>query len=187
MKLYRKGGRGPIHRGSRQVKRSKLDEISDRQNAPIEWLLRRIAQKKELKEGESQGDADNVNFDLDGGGGDSCKEVDGKIVCFTDSSAEELSEMATEDEGGDKKPLSLTLADLIKGGRGLRQQSLKNRKKRVGKRRELDLNPDRAREFAVRNPIARARYKSLQRRLARSEGREKAGEQGGYKIIKASF
>ena len=47
--------------------------------------------------------------------------------------------------------------------------------RRVGRRREFDLNPDRARVFEVRNPIARARYKSLQRRLARSQGREDAG------------
>ena len=99
-------------------------------------------------------------------------------------SAEELGEMATEDERGEGKPLSLVLADLIKGGRDVRQSSLKKRKKRVGKRRELY---SKDKQLGMRNPLARARYKSLQRRLARSEGREEAGEEGGYQVIKASF
>ena len=51
----------------------------------------------------------------------------------------------------------------------------RNQVERVGRRREVDLDPDPAREFAVRNPFARARYKSLQKRLARSQGREDAG------------
>ena len=84
--------------------------------------------------------------------------------------------MATEDERGDKKPFSLVLADLIQSGRQARQKSLKSRRSRVGRRRELDLAPfDRARLVEVRNPLARARYKSLQKRLARSQGREDAG------------
>ena len=178
------GKTNPVSKGSRSVSKSKLEDIEDRQIAPIESLLRRMALKKELKKGESKGDADDVNFDLEGGGGEPCTEVDGKTVCFTDASAEELGEMATEDERGEGKPLSLVLADLIKGGRDVRQSSLKKRKKRVGKRRELY---SKDKQLGMRNPLARARYKSLQRRLARSEGREEAGEEGGYQVIKASF
>ena len=48
----------------------------------------------------------------------------------------------------------------------------RNQVERVGRRRELYSKNKR---FGIRNPIARARYKSLQRRLARSQGREDAG------------
>ena len=188
MEVYRRGGRNPrnpVHKGSRSVKRSKLDDISDRQIAPIEAFLRRIALKKEQEKGESKGDADDVNFDLEGGGGESCTEVDGKTVCFTDASAEELGEMATEDEKGDRKPFSLALADIIKGGRDLRQDFLRGQKKFFGKRREVDLDPDRGRSAMVRNPFARALYRRAQRKLAKSEGREDAGAYGGFQIIKS--
>lgn len=165
-------------KGSRSVDRERLGEIREDRNAPIESLLRRIAMKKELEKGESKGDSmdiGDVDFG-DGTQGESCKVVDGKVQCASyGTSSEDLSEMATEDEKGDKKPFSLVLADLIKGVREGRQSSLESRMKRVGKRREVDLDPDRAREFAVRNPFARARYKSLQKRLARSKGREDAG------------
>jgi hypothetical protein len=191
MEIYRKGGKtNPISKGSRSVKRSKLRDIEDRQIAPIESLLRRIAMKQELKEGESKGAIEDstggVDFSM-GSEGESCKEVDGKIVCgaYGYDQGDAADSAAGEDRK--KKSMALMFADLIKGVRDARQTSLKNRKKRVGKRRELDLNPDPAREFSIRNPFARARYKSLQRRLARSEGREDAGEKGGYKIIKASF
>tara|TARA_R110002020_G_scaffold134817_3_gene301052 strand:- start:56 stop:655 length:600 start_codon:yes stop_codon:yes gene_type:complete len=180
------GKTNPVSKGSRSVSKSKLEDIEDRQIAPIESLLRRIAMRQELKEGESKGDSlgsEGVDFSM-GSEGESCTEVDGEIVCFTDASAEELGEMATEDERGEGKPLSLVLADLIKGGRDVRQSSLKKRKKRVGKRRELY---SKDKQLGMRNPLARARYKSLQRRLARSEGREEAGEEGGYQVIKASF
>jgi len=139
-----------------------------------------MAERKRLKEGESEGDnivdLGNVDFG-DGTQGESCKEVDGKIQCASyDTSSEDLGEMATEDEEGDRKPFSLAIADAIRGFRDARQKSLQNRMTRVGKRRELDLAPfDRSRLIEVRNPIARARYKSLQRRLARSKGREDAG------------
>tara|TARA_R110000824_G_scaffold124333_2_gene282729 strand:- start:55 stop:621 length:567 start_codon:yes stop_codon:yes gene_type:complete len=185
MEVYRRGGRNPVNKGSRRVKSSKLDAISDRQIAPIEFLLRRMALKKELKKGESKGDADDVNFDLEGGGGESCTEVDGKTVCFTDASAEELGEMATEDEKGDRKPFSLALADMIKGGRDLRQDFLRGQKKFFGKRRELDLDPNRSSSTMVRNPFARALYKRAQRKLAKSEGREDKAARGGFQIIKS--
>jgi len=165
-------------KGKRSIGRKKEQDIRSRQEAPIESLLRRIAMRKEIEEGESKGDSmdiGDVDFG-DGTKGESCKVVDGKVQCASyGTSSEDLSEMATEDEKGDKKPFSLVLADLIKGVREGRQSSLESRMKRVGKRREVDLDPDRAREFAVRNPFARARYKSLQKRLARSQGREDAG------------
>ena len=181
------GQTNPMYKGNRSVSRKKLREIEERQEAPIESLLRRIAMRKELKEGESEGDSidiGNVDFG-DGTEGESCKVVDGKVQCASyGTSSEDLSEMATEDEEGEEKPLSLVLADLIKGGRDVRQSSLKKRLKKVGKRRELY---SKDKQFGMRNPLARARYKSLQRRLARSEGREDAGEEGGYQVIKASF
>jgi hypothetical protein len=185
IKAYNRGGKDPASKGKRSVKKSKLDDISDRQIAPIEAFLRRIALKKEQEKGESKGDADDVNFDLEGGGGESCTEVDGKTVCFTDASAEELGEMATEDEKGDRKPFSLALADIIKGGRDLRQDFLRGQKKFFGKRREVDLDPDRGRSAMVRNPFARALYRRAQRKLAKSEGREDAGAYGGFQIIKS--
>jgi len=173
MRVYKTGGK-------RQLSQSKTSKIRNRQSAPIESLLRRMAARKELKKGESEGDnivdLGDVDFG-DGTQGESCQVVDGKIQCASyDTSSEDLGEMATEDEKGDRKPFSLAIADSIKGFRDARQKGLKNRMKRVGRRRELDLAPfDRSRVIEVRNPIARARYKSLQRRLARSQGREDAG------------
>jgi hypothetical protein len=165
-------------KGKRSISRKKEQAIRSRQEAPIESLLRRIAMRKEIEEGESKGDSmdiGDVDFG-DGTQGESCKVVDGKVQCASyGTSKEDLSEMATEDEKGERKPFSLVLADLIKGIREGRQESLKRRMKRVGPRREIDLDPDPAREFAVRNPFARARYRSLQKRLARSKGREDAG------------
>tara|TARA_R100001594_G_scaffold16704_1_gene34355 strand:- start:21 stop:635 length:615 start_codon:yes stop_codon:yes gene_type:complete len=183
------GQTNPVHKGSRSVSRKKLKEIEERQIAPIEALLRRIAMRQELKEGESEGDAfssESVDFGS-GSEGESCREVDGKIVCgaYGYDQGDAADSAAGEDR--EKKPLSLVLADLIKEGRDVRQSSLKKRLKKVGKRRELDLDPSRSEQKLIRNPLARARYKSLQRRLARSEGREKAGEDGGYQVIKASF
>ena len=170
MRVYKTGGK-------RQLTQRQISDIRNRQSAPIESLLRRMAARKELKEGESEGNyIGDVDFG-DGTQGESCQEVNGEIQCASyDTSSEDLGEMATEDEKGEKKPFSLVLADLIQSGRQARQKSLKSRRSRVGRRRELDLAPfDRARLVEVRNPIARARYKSLQRRLARSQGREDAG------------
>ena len=181
------GQTNPVSKGSRSVKRSKLKDIEDRQIAPIESLLRRIAMKQELKEGESKGDAEASTGEIDfsmGSEGESCKEVDGKIVCgaYGYDQGDAADSAAGEDR--EKKSMALILADLIQGGRDARQTSLKNRMKRVGKRRELY---SKDKQVGMRNPIARAIYKSLQRRLARSEGREDAGESGGMQLIKASF
>tara|TARA_B100000424_G_scaffold174518_1_gene134731 strand:+ start:395 stop:973 length:579 start_codon:yes stop_codon:yes gene_type:complete len=179
IKKYSPGGRNPRSKGKRSVDKSKLSSISQRQVAPIESLLRKIAQRKELKEGESKGDSislGDVNFG-DGTEGESCKIVDGKVQCASyGPSKEDISEMATEDEKGDKKPFSLVLADIIKGGRDLRQDFLKSQKKYFGKRREVDIDPDRGSATLVRNPFARALYKRAERKLAKSEGRESAGE-----------
>ena len=180
------GQTNPVHKGSRSVSRSKLEEIEERQIAPIESLLRRIAMKQELKEGESEGDALS-DFSVDfgsGSEGESCREVDGKIVCgaYGYDQGDAADSAAGEDR--EKKAMALILADLIQDTRDVRQSSLKDRLKRVGKRRELY---SKDKQHGIRNPIARARYKSLQRRLARSEGREEAGEDGGYQVIKASF
>ena len=173
MRVYKTGGK-------RQLSQSERSKIRKRQKAPIESMLRRMAERKRLKEGESEGDdivdLGDLKFE-DGTEGESCKEVNGKIECASyGPSKEDVQDMATEDEGGDRKPFSLAIADAIKGFRDARQKSLQNRMTRVGRRRELDLAPfDRSRLIEVRNPIARARYKSLQRRLARSKGREDAG------------
>ena len=66
----------------------------------------------------------------------------------------------------------------------MQEESLKNRMKNVGGRRELY---SKDKQVGMRNPIARARYRSLQRRLARSEGREDAAKNSGFQVIKASF
>ena len=179
IKKYDAGGKNPAKKGKRSVSQEKLSEISQRQIAPIEALLRRIAQRQELKEGESDGDSislGNVDFG-DGTEGESCKIVDGKVQCASyGTSSEDLGEMATEDEKGDRKPFSLVLADLIKGGRDLIQDFLKSQKKYFGKRREVDINPDRSEATLIRNPFARALYRRAQKKLAKSEGRESAAQ-----------
>tara|TARA_A100001201_G_scaffold1761_5_gene4521 strand:+ start:4414 stop:4992 length:579 start_codon:yes stop_codon:yes gene_type:complete len=179
IKKYGPGGKNPAKKGKRSVSQEKLSEISQRQIAPIEALLRRIAQRQELKEGESDGDSislGNVDFG-DGTEGESCKIVDGKVQCASyGTSSEDLGEMATEDEKGDRKPFSLVLADLIKGGRDLRQDFLKSQKKYFGGRREVDINPDRSEATMIRNPFARALYRRAQKKLAKSEGRESAAQ-----------
>jgi len=180
------GQTNPVYKGSRSVSRKKLREIEDRQVAPIESLLRRIAMKQELKEGESEGDSMDIG-DVDfgsGSEGESCREVDGKIVCGSYGYDQGDAADSAAGEDREKKAMALILADLIQDTRDVRQSSLKDRLKRVGKRREVY---SKDKQYGMRNPIARARYKSLQRRLARSEGREDAGEEGGYQVIKASF
>ena len=76
MRVYRTGGK-------RQLSRSKTSKIRNRQIAPIESLLRRMAERKRLKEGESEGDdivdLGDVKFE-DGTEGESCKEVNGKML-----------------------------------------------------------------------------------------------------------
>ena len=186
LKTYDYGGTlNPIKRGSRSLSRTKLRNIKERQVAPIETLLRRIAMNQELKEGESDGDAvastGQVDFSF-GSEGDSCKEVDGKTVCGAYGYDQGDAADSASGEDREKKPTALVLADLIQGARDARQKSLTSRMKNVGKRRELY---SKDKQFGIRNPIARARYKSLQRRKARSEGREEAGD--GIQRIKASF
>jgi len=174
----------PVLKGNRSVSRSKLKDIKERQIAPLESLLRKIVMKQELKKGESEGDSissEGVDFNS-GSEGDSCKEVDGEIACGAYGYDQgDVADSGSEEER-DKKSMALILADLIAGGRDARQASLKNRMKSVGGRRELY---SKDKQVGARNPFARARYKSLQRRLARSEGREEAGED--IQRIKASF
>ena len=122
-----------------------------------------------------------VDFSF-GSEGDSCKEVDGKIVCGSYGYDQGAAADSASGEDREKKPIALVLADLIQGARDARQKSLTSRMENVGKRRELY---SKDKQFGIRNPFARARYKSLQRRLARSEGREEAGE--GIQRIEASF
>ena len=176
----------PVLKGNRSVSRSKLKDIKERQVAPLESLLRKIVMKQELKEGESEGDSissEGVDFNS-GSEGDSCREVDGEIVCGAyDSDQGDAADSGSEKDR-EKKSMALILADLILGGRDARQESLKNRMKNVGGRRELY---SKDKQVGMRNPIARARYRSLQRRLARSEGREDAAENSGFQAIKASF
>lgn len=73
----------PVLKGNRSVSKTKLDDIKERQIAPLESLLRKIVMKQKLKEGESKGDSissEGVDFNS-GSEGDSCREVDGEIVC----------------------------------------------------------------------------------------------------------
>ena len=81
-----------------------------------------------------------------------------------------------EDSGSekdrDKKSIALILADLISERRDGRQSSLENRMKNVTRRELYSKN----KQFGMRNPFARARYRSLQKKLARSEGRENAAK-----------
>tara|TARA_R110001583_G_scaffold110181_1_gene259148 strand:- start:17914 stop:18507 length:594 start_codon:yes stop_codon:yes gene_type:complete len=183
-KMDEGGQTNPIKKGSRSVDRKKLRDIKGRQSAPIEALLRRIAMNQELKEGESKGDSsgsEGVDFNS-GLEGESCREVDGKTVCGAYGYDQGDAADSGSGEDRDKKSMALILADLIQGGRDARQSSLKNRMNRVGERRELY---SKDKQVGMRNPFARARYKSLQRRKARSEGREEAGED--IQRIKASF
>jgi hypothetical protein len=157
----------------------------------VESMLRSIAKRKKSREAEAEGASkgDSIDFNLDGGEGESCKEVDGIIQCFDDPTAEELSEMATEDEAEVKEPFSLRLAESIARRRDRISDRLKDRESRLRPRRTLDLNPENWGKYQkgpsvdLRNPFARARTRSLQRRQARKEGRKKKGT--GIKFIKS--
>ena len=168
---------------------TRINNIEDRQIAPIEKLLRSMDQRKKYKEAGSQGDdSTEVNIDFGAGGGDdSCKEVDGKMVCSAYDGGSADGGASSDGGGGetkDRKSLALSLAEGIANFRDFRQTSLGNRKSNVLGRRYFGTknNPTN-----IENPFAKARYKSLQRRLARSEGRENAGGGGGMQLINASF
>ncbi len=66
-----------------------------------------------------------------------------------------------------------------------RQDRLADRMSNVKKRTTLATDPRRGEYREFRNPFARMRYRGLQRKEARSEGRSDAG--GGPQYITASF
>tara|TARA_R110000823_G_C15670187_1_gene473043 strand:- start:61 stop:624 length:564 start_codon:yes stop_codon:yes gene_type:complete len=175
IKTYEYGGKSkPEHKGKRSVSRTKLKAIKNRQIAPFESLLRGIVAKQELKKGESKGDSissEGVDFNS-GSEGESCREVDGKTVCGAYGYDQGDAADSGSEKDRDKKSIALILADLISERRDGRQSSLENRMKNVTRRELYSKN----KQFGMRNPFARARYRSLQKKLARSEGRENAAK-----------
>ena len=161
------------------VSKTRRDNISDRQIAPIERMLRNMAEKKRRKEGESEGDVysfennDVQDMTTGGCGPEGC-------AAFDESSGEAGFEA--------KEPLSLRLANSIAGFRQGRQDWMMDKKATANRHRDFVVtNPNtRQTTYLGKNPFARARYKSLQRRIARSEGREAAGG-GGTQYVRASF
>mgnify|MGYP003119918213 CR=1 FL=1 len=167
---FEAGGRRKRSRKLKSVSRKRLNNISNRQIAPIERLLRKMGEhkqyKRNLEANASQGDA----YSFDDGEQDI---LDGD--CGPDGCA------AFDEEGGEaefiqKPPLSLRLADAIAGFRDTRQGWMHNKKANAADNKNFGYRDlDGRTHFIGKNPFARARYKSLQRRIARSEGREDYG------------
>ena len=159
MNIYRRGGKSSF----RKVKGTRLSNIKDRQIAPIERMLRKIGERKKNKD---------VKDAPDGG--------EGQMVCTKDGCEQGGADAEKSAELNDPKldakdPLALRVADFIKQRRQERQKRLKRRRGRASKRATLRVGSRQDPLGYVRNPFARSRYRRLQRRLARSEGRELAG------------
>ena len=107
-----------------------------------------------------------------------------KDGCFVKPSQETV-EAYNDPKNQPKDPLALRMANWMAKQRRDRQDRLADRKSNVLKRTTLETDPRRGEYREFRNPFARARYRSLQRKEARSKGRSDAG--GGPQYITASF
>ena len=159
MNTYRRGGK----RSFRKVKSKRLSNIKDRQMAPIERMLRKIGEHQKYKD---------VKDAPDGGEGEMVCTKDG---CEQGGADAEKSAELNDPKLDAKDPLALRVANFISNRRQDRQKRLKERKRRTSKRATLRVGPKEDPLGYIRNPFARSRYRRLQRRLARSEGRELAG------------
>ena len=166
MKLYKKGGKKSRFR---KVSTDRLDDIRDRQIAPIERMLRNIGMNKKTRDVMDPPDA----------GEDTVCTEEG---CFVKPSQETV-EAFNDPKNQAKDPLALRIANWMAKQRQSRQDRLGDRMTRTQKRTTLATDPRRGEYREFRNPFARARYRRLQRKEARSEGRSDAG--GGIQYIKS--
>ena len=171
MKVYRKGGKKKSR--FRKVSKDRLENIRDRQIAPIERMLRNIGMNKKMRDVMDPPDAG-----------------EGQMVCTKDGCEQggadaEKSADFNDPKNQPKDPLSLRVANFMAKKRRDRQDRLSDRMTRTKKRTTLETDPRKGEMMEFRNPFARARYRRLQRRKARSEGRGDAG--GGMQYIKGSF
>ena len=179
---FEAGGKRRKREKIKGVSKTRQDNIRDRQIAPIERMLRQMGENKKFKEQVAAGASEGDVYSFNDGEQDMVTGDCGEGGCA-----------AFDEEGGEaefipKEPLSLRLADKIAGFRDSRQDWMKNKKATANKHRDFGFtNPNtRQTTYIGKNPFARARYKSLQRRIARSEGRGTAGG-GGTQYIRASF
>lgn len=161
MKVYKKGGKKNKSK-FRKVSEDRLQNISDRQNAPIERLLRRIGKRKKERAVTDPPDAGEETV---------CTEEG----CYVKPSKDTI-EAYNDPKNQPKDPLSLRIADFIARKRVERQEDLASKKSKAQRRATLATDPRRGEYREFRNPFARARYRSLQRREARSKGRSAAGQ-----------
>lgn len=136
----------------------------------LEKLLRDLSKRKDRK---------NIDTAPDGGEEEVCTSEG----CFTKPSKEALDSFNDPKESREDRSMLELLADLIGGSRDVRQKSLDNRIKRVKNRAEIG-------NTGLANPFSVLRSRSLQKRKARSEGREDTGgsaDGGGWQYIKGSF
>ncbi len=169
MKIYRKGGKNKSK--FRRVSQDRLDNIRDRQIAPIERMLRNIGMNKKMRDVMDPPDAGE-------------EQVCTKDGCFVKPSKETV-EAYNDPKNQPKDPLALRIANFMAKKRRDRQDRLADRMSNVKKRTTLATDPRRGEYREFRNPFARMRYRGLQRKEARSQGRGDAG--GGVQYIKASF
>ena len=172
---FEAGGKRKRSKKLKGVSRTKLRKIEDRQFAPIERILRKMGERKQLKHQLAKGASRGDVYSFDDGEQDMVTGSCGPEGCAA------FDEYGGESEHGKEKkpPLSLRLANSIAGFRDSRQDWMRNKKATANKHRDfLHTNPNtRQTTYIGKNPFARARYKSLQRRIARSEGR---GNYGGF-------
>lgn len=159
MNIYRRGGK----RSFRKVKGTRLSNIKNRQIAPIERMLRKIGEHQKYKD---------VKDAPDGGEGEMVCTEEG---CEQGGADAEKSAELNDPKLDAKDPLALRVANFISDRRQARQDRLRRRKNRTSKRTTLRVGPMEDPIGYIRNPFARARYRRLQRKIARSEGRELAG------------
>ena len=170
MEIYRRGGKKSRFR---RVSKDRLENIRDRQIAPVERMLRNIGMNKKMRDVMDPPDA----------GEDTVCTKDG---CFVKPSQETV-EAYNDPKNQPKDPLALRIANWMAEQRRNRQDRLADRKSNVLKRTTLATDPRRGQYREFRNPFARMRYRGLERKEARSEGRSDAGGGGGMQHIKASF
>ena len=147
---FETGGKTRKREKIQGVSKTRQDSIRDRQIAPIERMLRNMAEKKRREEGESEGDVYSFeNNDVqDMTTGENCK--DGVCAAFDGDGGGEAGFEA-------KEPLSLRLANSIAGFRDSRQDWMRNKKATANKHRDfLHTNPNtRQTTYIGKNPFAR--------------------------------
>tara|TARA_R110000824_G_scaffold183471_2_gene364497 strand:+ start:161 stop:721 length:561 start_codon:yes stop_codon:yes gene_type:complete len=171
---FEAGGKRKRSKKLKGVSRTKLRKIEDRQFAPIERILRKMGERKQLKHQLAKGASRGDVYSFDDGEQDMVTGSCGPEGCAA------FDEYGGESEHGKEKkpPLSLRLANSIAGFRQGRQDWMNRKKDRAHGNKDFGYKDIDGRiHYIGKNPLARARYKRFQRRIAKSEGR---GNYGGF-------